>query len=198
MTAAVAHRPRYKNIDALPNAVVLTDPKPNLHLEYKFHLKKEEMDMFGDLIRWNPTEELSNWHRDIDELFGRFFQRPESPIQSWVPRMETYRKDNDYIVRIDLPGVNPEDVHVETEGNFLMISGERKGEEKGSEYRETFYGRFERQITLPQGVQADKVTARYQHGVLEVQVPLPAQLAGRKVPIQIEEQDKKKLESKAA
>ena len=154
--------------------------------------------MFGDLIRWNPAEELSNWHRDLDELFGRFLQRPESSFQSWVPRMETYRKDNDYVVKVDLPGVNPQDVHVETEGNLLTISGERKGEERGSEYRETFYGKFERQITLPQGVEADKVTANYQHGVLEIRVPLPAQLAARKVPIQIEETEKKKLESKAA
>jgi HSP20 family protein len=154
--------------------------------------------MFGDLIRWNPAEELSNWHRDIDELFGRFFQRPESSIHSWVPRVETFRKDNEYVVRLDLPGVNPDDVHVETEGNLLTISGERKGEEKGSEYRETFYGKFERQIALPQGMEADKVTARYEHGVLEVRVPLPAQLAARKVPIQIEEKDKRKLESKAA
>ena len=154
--------------------------------------------MFGDLIRWNPAEELSNWHRDIDELFGRVFQRPEGSIQSWAPRMNTYRKDNDYVVKIDLPGVNPEDVHVETEGNLLTISGQRKGEEKGSEYRETFYGKFERQISLPQGVEADKVTANYQHGVLEVRVPLPAQLAARKVPVQIEDKEKKKLESKAA
>ena len=154
--------------------------------------------MFGDLIRWNPAEELSNWHRDLDELFGRFLQRPESSFQSWVPRMETYRKDNDYVLKVDLPGVNPQDVHVETEGNLLTISGERKGEERGSEYRETFYGKFERQITLPQGVEADKVTANYQHGVLEIRVPLPAQLAARKVPIQIEEKEKKKLESKAA
>ena len=154
--------------------------------------------MIGDLIRWNPAEELSNWHRDLDELFGRFLHRPESSFQSWVPRMETYRKDNDYVVKVDLPGVNPQDVHVETEGNLLTISGERKGEERGSEYRETFYGKFERQITLPQGVEADKVTANYQHGVLEIRVPLPAQLAARKVPIQIEEKDKRKFESKAA
>jgi HSP20 family molecular chaperone IbpA len=51
---------------------------------------------------------------------------------------------------------------------------------------------------LPQGVEADKVIATYKHGVLEVRVPLPAQLTGRKVPVQIEEKDKKKLESKAA
>ena len=151
--------------------------------------------MFGDLI---TLQQDSNWHRDLDEFFGRFLQRPESSFQSWVPRMETYRKDNDYVVKVDLPGVNPQDVHVETEGNLLTISGERKGEERGSEYRETFYGKFERQITLPQGVEADKVTANYQHGVLEIRVPLPAQLAARKVPIQIEEKEKKKLESKAA
>jgi len=154
--------------------------------------------MFGDLIRWNPAEELSTWHRDIDELFDRFFQRSESSVQSWVPRMESYRKENDYVIKVDLPGVDPNDVHVQTEGNLLTISGERKGEEKGPEYRETFYGKFERQISLPQGVEADKITARYEHGVLEIRVPLPAQLAGRKVPIQIEQKNNKKLESKAA
>lgn len=155
--------------------------------------------MFGELMRWNPTEELSNWHRDIDDLFGRFFERPENAAGNWVPRMETYRKDNDYVVRVDLPGVDPKDVHVQAEGNLLTIAGERKSEDKGPEYRQTFYGKFERQLALPQGVEADKIAARYEHGVLEIRVPLPAQLAGRKIPIQIEQKDNtKKIESKAA
>jgi hypothetical protein len=94
------------------------------------------------------------------------------------------------------PGVNPSDVNVHTEANLLTITGERKGEEKGPEYRETFYGKFERQIALPQGVEADKITARYEQGVLEIHVPLSAQLVGRKVPIQIEQN--KKIDSKAA
>jgi HSP20 family protein len=154
--------------------------------------------MFGELMRWNPAEELSNWHRDIDDLFGRFFQRSDNSLHSWAPRMETYRKDSDYVVRFDLPGVDPKDVQVQAEGNILTIRGERKGEEKGPEYRETFFGKFERQVALPQTVEADKITARYEHGVLEIRVPLPAQLAGRKIPIQIEQQENKKLESKAA
>ena len=154
--------------------------------------------MFGELARWNPREELSNWHRDIDDLFGRFFQGSENSVNNWVPRMETYRKDNDYVVRVDLPGVDPNNVHVQADGNLLTITGERKSEEKGPEYRETFYGKFERQIALPQGVEADKIAARYEHGVLEIRLPLPAQLAGRKIPIEIEQKDKtKKLESKA-
>src|SRR5882672_12771433 len=85
-----------------------------------------------------------------------------------VSQMETYRKDSGYVVRVDLPGVDPKDVHVEAEGNVLSITGERKGEEKGPEYRETLYGRFERRFTLPQGVDAGKISAHYEHGVLEL------------------------------
>jgi HSP20 family protein len=154
--------------------------------------------MFGELMKWNPTEELTNWHRDIDDLFDRFFERRDNPVGNWVPRMETYRKDSEYVIRVDLPGVNPNDVHVHAEGNVLIITGERKGEERGPEYRETFYGKFERQIALPHGVEADKIAAHYEHGVLEVRVPLPAQLVGRNIPIQIEQNSNKKIESKAA
>jgi len=158
--------------------------------------------MFGELMRWSPAEELSNWHRDIDDLFGRFFQHPDSEnstFSNWTPRVETSRKDSEYVLRVDLPGVDPKDVHVEAEGNVLSITGERKSEEKGSEYRETFYGKFERRFTLPQGVDAGKISAHYEHGVLELRVPLPAQLAGRKIPIQIgQKEEKRKLESKVA
>ena len=96
--------------------------------------------MFGKLMRWSPGEELSNWHRDIDDLFGRFFQHPvgrffqhpdsENSFSNWTPRVETYRKDSDYVVRVDLPGVDPKDVHVEAEGNLLSITGERKARGK--------------------------------------------------------------------
>ena len=48
--------------------------------------------MFGELMRWNPSQELSTWHRDIDDLFSRFFERPETSLGGWVPRIETYRK----------------------------------------------------------------------------------------------------------
>ena len=154
--------------------------------------------MFNELVRWNPIDELSSWHRDIDELFGRFFGRTDFPVGGWMPRMETYRKENNYVVRLDLPGVDPKDVSVQAEGNRLTISGERKSEESGAEYRETVYGKFERSLTLPQGVETDKIAAHYQNGVLEIRVPLPAQLAGRKIPIQIEQQESKKIESKAA
>lgn len=153
--------------------------------------------MFGELMRWSPAQELSHWHRDIDDLFDRVFGRGEKSAEAWVPRMETYRKESEYVVRLDLPGVNPKDVDVQAEGNLLKITGERKSEDKGPDYKETFYGRFERTVALPSGLEADKITARYEHGVLEIRVPLPAQFAGRTIPIQIE-QNTKKVEAKAA
>lgn len=87
------------------------------------------------------------------------------------------------------------DIHVE--GNMLTVKGEWKTEGKGPEYRETFYGKFERAVTLSHGVKPEKIAARYENGVLEILVPLPAELAGRKIPIEIEG-GKKRIESKAA
>jgi Hsp20/alpha crystallin family len=71
------------------------------------------------------------------------------PRCSATSRIETYRHDNDYVVRLDVPGVDPKDVQVQIEGNLLSISGERKTDEKGSDYQETHYGKFERTVSLP-------------------------------------------------
>jgi HSP20 family protein len=153
--------------------------------------------MLNELVRWNPFEDkLSSWHRDIDDLFGRFFGRPELRLTGGPPPIETYRKEGNYIVRVDLPGVDPKNLDVHVEGDLLTIKAERKAEEKGPEYRETVYGKFERAVTLPHGVKAEKITARYENGVLELVVPLPVELAGKKIPIQIEAG--KKTEPKAA
>ena len=83
---------------------------------------------------------------------------------------------------------------------MLTIRGERKKAHEATDadyqYSEVFAGRFERRLPLPQGVDSEKLQARYHQGVLEVSVPLPQALTGRKIPIQLEAQ--KSLESKAA
>ena len=149
-----------------------------------------------ELIRVNPFQELTNWHSDIDEFFNGFFRFPlreggiEDGVTSWWPPTEAYEKDGRYFIRLDLPGVDSKDVEVSAENNSLIIKGERKKEqnleEKGYHYRETSYGRFERSLALPKGVDTDKIAARYDKGVLEISMPLPAHLVSKKVPIQIE------------
>src|SRR5437016_2953425 len=81
-------------------------------------------------------------------------------------------------------------------GTTLTISGvrrsEREGKEDGHRFSEVRYGRFERSLTVPAGLDPEKVTARYENGVLEVTAPLPPGFASRKVPIQIESHGSKK------
>jgi HSP20 family protein len=158
-----------------------------------------------DLIRWNPFEELSSWHRDIDELFnrlvdGRVGGTSAATLGEFLPPVETYAKDGQYVVRLDLPGIDAKDVKVTAEAGTLTIKGERKKahevKEADHQYSEVFSGRFERRLPLPQGVDSEKLQARYNQGVLEVSVPLPKALTGKKIPIQVESQ--KSLEGKAA
>lgn len=159
------------------------------------------------LLPWNPYGELIGWHSDIDDLFNRFFtpswtdREREGLLTSWVPAVETVSKDGKHIVRLDLPGVETKDVKVSVENDTLIIKGERKSsdeaKEKNYRYRETSYGSFERRFALPKGVDGDKVKASYKNGVLEVSVPLPARIAGKSIPIQVEEGGAKGLFSAA-
>jgi HSP20 family protein len=80
---------------------------------------------------------------------------------------------------------------------FYRFLGHEKQRRRGRTIKKLLTGKFERTVTLPQGVETDKIAARCEHGVLEIRVPLPARLAGRKIPIQID-QENKKLENKAA
>ena len=106
------------------------------------------------------------------------------------PAVETFSKDGQQILRLDLPGVKPKEVDVSVVDDTLIIRGERKNaneiKEKDRYYKETAYGKFERRLALPKGVDGKKVKATYRNGVLEVSVPAPSKLVGTSIPIQIE------------
>ena len=111
--------------------------------------------------------------------------------------MDAYVRDGNYVLRVDLPGVEPKDLDINVEGRLLTIKGERQREEKGHYLRETVHGKFERTVRLPNGIDADRIEARHRNGVIEVSVPLPAKAVGRKVPVQAETGDAKTIESNA-
>lgn len=111
-------------------------------------------------------------------------------LANWAPPMEVFQRGNEIVVRADLPGMAPDDVQIDIEDGVLTISGERRQtneERQEGFYRsERSYGSFARSIALPEGVDEDQVNARFEHGVLEVTVPLPEQhrQRGRRVQIQ--------------
>lgn len=106
--------------------------------------------------------------------FGRF-----------VP-VETYTKDGRYVVRADLPGVDPEkDIDVTVQGDLLTIYGERREDEHDNGHSEVRYGSFVRRVRLPEGATAADITASYDAGVLEVTIPVTQGSAHPiKVPVQ--------------
>jgi HSP20 family protein len=92
------------------------------------------------------------------------------------------------MLKADLPGLSEEDVAIEVRDSTLRISGERKSEREQKErgwYRmERSFGRFSRSLTLPEGVDADAIAAKFDKGVLEVRIPKPEERQPRRIEIQ--------------
>ena len=107
----------------------------------------------------------------------------------FIPALDAWMdsKEKMYHLRVALPGIEPEEVQLTLEGNNLTISGEHKTseEKKSAEYqfREFSYGRFERVVTLPERVDAEKLTAEYKNGVLEISAPISANAQPKKIEI---------------
>ena len=118
----------------------------------------------------------SEVNRLLDEMFGGLGRRPGSrgaqATVEWAPSVDVLQKDGDLVVRVEMPGVKPEDVHVAVHNRVLTISGERKVDEEeeraGYYVRELRHGSFQRSMILPEGVDEERIHARYQDGILEV------------------------------
>jgi len=143
---------------------------------------------------WQPLRELEEWHRSVDDLFSRFMARGPFAGTAFAgkgrPAMETLTKNGDLVVRLDLPGVDPKEVDISVSGDVLTVKAERKQKEEKQEgeysREEISYGSLERTLRLPGKIDADKIKASYDKGVLEIIVPTPKDLAARKVSVKVE------------
>ena len=138
------------------------------------------------MTRWHPFEELGTLHREMDRVFGRYIGSDEPTAgPAWTPATEVRTGDDGWTVRMALPGIEPNQVHVDLHGGSLTISGERtRAETDGDGYAsEIRYGRFERAFTLPAKVDAEKVSAHYENGMLELTLPLAETAKPRRIAI---------------
>jgi HSP20 family molecular chaperone IbpA len=130
-------------------------------------------------------DEVMAVQRRMDDLFrtylgprarATFPALPEGVRRPFVPVCDVFAREGDLIVRLEVPGVNPdEDVTIEVEDDVLVIRGERTTKKEIDEkdyYRmESSYGSFERRLPIPEGVKEDDITATYTEGVLEIVLP---------------------------
>ena len=146
---------------------------------------------FGTADRWEPFRNMSDIQGEVNRLFDTFLGRPmaPAPTRAWLPAVDMHETKDKLVLSLEVPGVNEKDVTVSITGDLLTIKGERRAAEQADDQHylhvERVYGQFERLIQLPMAVQADKVTATYRDGVLQVTLPKAEELKPREIKIDV-------------
>ncbi|MCK6449061.1 MAG: Hsp20/alpha crystallin family protein [Planctomycetes bacterium] len=136
------------------------------------------------LIPWRERGDLLTFRSEFDKLFdsffsngGRFEHLPEAFRRGPIPAVNMAETEKDFLVSVELPGLDEKEIQVQLLGSELVISGERKweGEKKDKTYHrvESQYGSFRRIVEMPEGAKCDPdaIAATYSKGVLEIRVP---------------------------
>jgi HSP20 family protein len=137
---------------------------------------------------WNP---LADFRREMDSLFDDFLSPANRTARnadySWVPACDVAEEEGHYMLSLEMPGVPKDDIKIEVADNTVTVSGERRSKEerkeRGAWYGERRYGKFQRSFTLPAGIDADKIEANYQDGILHLMVPKAESAKPRQIKI---------------
>ena len=130
------------------------------------------------VVKWEPYQDAASLQR-LYRMFGSAVER------GWMPAVDVIDTPEAFVLKVELAGMKPEDVHIELEDDVLTIRGERKQEEKleTEQYQSTewHYGAFRRSISLPRSVKRDAIEATYENGVVEVRVPKAAEVEPQRI-----------------
>ena len=148
------------------------------------------------LVRWQPFQELTSLQRQMNRLFESFGGRTsltpfEEDLSAWEfgPPVDIIEDEQKLIFKVEVPGIEEKDIKVEVENNVLTVRGERKLEKdiKEENFRrmERHYGAFARSFSLPPSVDAEKIEANYNDGVLAIQMPKRAEAKPRQIKVNV-------------
>jgi HSP20 family protein len=153
--------------------------------------------MFDTTFARDVQQTLDHFRRSVDQLFpSTLTSSPHGPSSNsrnaqpdtervFSPVVETGWNENEMVVRAVLPGVQEKDLTVSLRGNQLIVEGTRQAPENWSKgaYTQLAYGRFYAAITLPQGLNFEKLNCKLHDGVLDVAIPIAEQMKARQIPI---------------
>ena len=135
--------------------------------------------------QWDPFRELEEMHDRMGRLLESTFGPPGRPMIGWSPLVDIEETEDAWVLEAELPGVRREDVNVELRDGELAITGELKERERKGVLRRQARrtGRFDYRVTLPGDVEADKIEASLEHGVLTLRVPKAPQAQPRRIEV---------------
>jgi HSP20 family protein len=139
------------------------------------------------VLRYEPWSLVNKFQRDIDRLFGAP-QTTAADSGAWLPPVDVHEENNQFLLHVDLPGVDPKTVEITCEQGVLTIRGQR--EESRREAREGYRrieritGEFQRRFSLPESADAQNIKAKALNGVLEVAIPKLAQVQPQRIAVE--------------
>jgi HSP20 family protein len=146
-----------------------------------------------NISRFEPWSLVNVLHRDLDQIATRRYEQTNAGdngqgIVDWVPAVDIVEEKERFVLRADLPGVNPKDIDVNMENGVLSVSGQRNtetAEESDGVHRlERTSGKFYRRFTLPDTANPEEISAKIENGILEVVIPKQARLKARRIAVQ--------------
>lgn len=141
-------------------------------------------------VKWDPFRDLITLQEHINRLFDANVTRHhhEEGLTGWHPPSDVCETAEEIHLYVEIPGVNPETLDLQVERDRLILRGERRRSSRPGEVyhqSEILLGNFHRTFHLPASVDADRIQARYQNGILEITIPKQSAPRPQTVPIQV-------------
>jgi len=142
------------------------------------------------IVRWDPGRELAGMEIDrLQRMFADFYGEPFS--RGWVPPVDIFEtQDNEVVLKAELPDMKREDINVTFENGVLTLKGERKLEQElkreNFQRMERSYGAFSRSFTLPNTVDASRISAAYKDGVLTIRLPQREETKPKQIAVNVD------------
>jgi len=141
----------------------------------------------SNLIRFEPLREMVTLREAMDRLFDDAFTRPYGTDSLGAPAIDLYQTDEEVVLLASLPGLKADNVQISVTGELLTLKGEFKEKQEMKEeayhLRERRYGSFERTVSLPTEVVADKARAEFEDGILTIRLPKAEEVKPRMITV---------------
>lgn len=145
----------------------------------------------ANIIRRDPLSEMLSWNRTMERMLDNFYRDRDlsfsEPLNLRMP-LDVIETDNEFIVKADIAGIDPENIEITYTDNNLSLKGEIKEDHEESEegryhLRERCYGKFSRTISMPGSVDVEKIDAETENGVLKIHLPKMEEVKPHKIEI---------------
>ncbi len=141
-----------------------------------------------NITRFEPWKFVDLLHRDLDRVALRRFGVDDNTVTQWVPAVDIIEEKDRFVLRADVPGVDPADIDVSMDNGVLTVAGERQAqshnEDDGVQRVERAAGRFYRRFSLPDTSNAEGITAQSRNGILEISIPKLPEVQARRISVE--------------